>query len=95
MFHREHVTLTGAGPEPELEAQTRSHETRTAITAPHIRLQILVPELTGPAQHAADATYALRKATDQADLDDRRRAAKEAATVFVAAAAARLSPGSR
>lgn len=95
MFHRERLTLTGAGPEPELEAQTRSHETRAAITAPHIRVQILVPELTAPAQQAADATYALRKAADQADLDDLRRAAKEAATAFVAAAAARLSPSRR
>ncbi|MFE5534809.1 hypothetical protein [Streptomyces sp. NPDC056492] len=95
MFHRERLTLTGAGSEPELEAQTRSHDTRTAITAPHIRLQILVPELTMPAQQAADATYALRKATNQADLDERRRAAKDATNAFVTAAAARLGPGRR
>ncbi|MFF4429749.1 hypothetical protein ACFYZ4_11335 [Streptomyces sp. NPDC001513] len=95
MFHRERLTLTGAGSEPELEAQTRSHETRAAITAPHIRLQILVPELTIPAQQAADATYALRRANDRAELDERRHAAKEAAAAFVTAAAARLSPHGR
>ncbi|MFF1779927.1 protein kilB [Streptomyces virginiae] len=95
IFHRERLTLTSAGPEPELAAQTRSHETRAAITAPHIRLQILVPELAVPAQQAADATYSLRKATDRADLDDRRHAAKEAATAFVTAAATRLAPHGR
>ncbi|MET9842835.1 protein kilB, partial [Streptomyces virginiae] len=95
MFHRERLTLAGAGSDPELEAQTRSHDTRAAITAPHIRLQILVPELAVPAQQAADATYALRRATDRADLDDRRHAAKEAAAAFIAAAATRLSPHGR
>ncbi|MFD8581161.1 protein kilB [Streptomyces virginiae] len=95
MFHRERLTLAGAGPDPELEAQTRSHDTRAAITAPHIRLQVLVPELAVPAQQAADATYALRRATDRADLDDRRHAAKEATAAFIAAAATRLSPHGR
>ncbi|MFJ7586229.1 hypothetical protein ACIQZO_02265 [Streptomyces sp. NPDC097617] len=95
MFHRERLALAEAGAEHQLEAQTRSHDTRAAITAPHIRLQVLVPELSGAAEQAADATYALRKATGRAELDSRRRAAKEAAVAFVAAAAALLSPGGR
>ncbi|GAA2690506.1 hypothetical protein [Streptomyces lunalinharesii] len=59
---------------------------------PHIRLQALLPELAGPVQQAADAAYALRKATDRAELDARRHAAKEASVAFVAAAASLLSP---
>lgn len=78
-----------------LEAQTRSHDTRAAITAPHIRLQVLVPELASPAQQAADATYALRKAIDRPELDARRHAAKDASIAFIAAAATLLSPDHR
>ncbi|MFD9339931.1 hypothetical protein ACFWBF_37000 [Streptomyces sp. NPDC060028] len=108
MFHRERLALAEAGTEHQLEAQTRSHDTRAAITAPHIRLQVLVlvPELAGAAQHAADATYALRKAIDRTELDARRHAAcgmrhaacgmrhaaKEASVAFIAAAATLLSP---
>lgn len=95
MFHRERLSLAEAGTEHQLEAQTRSHETRAAVTAPHIRLQVLVPELAGPAQRAADATYALRRATDRSELDARRHAAKEASAVFIASAAVLLGPGSR
>ncbi|GAA2647685.1 MULTISPECIES: protein kilB [Streptomyces] len=93
MFHRERLALSDAGAEHQLEAQTRSHDTRAAITAPHIRLQVLVPGLAGPAQQAADATYALRKATSRAELDARRHSAKQASVAFVTAAAALLSPG--
>lgn len=95
MFHRERLTMTEAGTEHQLEAQTRSHDTRAAITAPHIRLQVLVPELAGPAQQAADATYALRRAIDRTELDARRHAAKEASVAFIAAAATLLSPSHR
>ncbi|MEU8779851.1 hypothetical protein [Streptomyces sp. NPDC048606] len=90
MFHRERLTLTSPGTEHELEAQTRTHETRAAVTAPHIRLQVLVPELAESARQAADATYALRRATDRAELDARRHAAREATGTFIAAAAALL-----
>jgi hypothetical protein len=95
MFHRERLALTEAGTERHLQAQTSSHETRAAITAPHIRLQVLVPELAGPAQQAADATYAMREATDETELDGRRHAAKEASVALIAAAAPLLSPSTR
>ncbi|MFJ9944864.1 hypothetical protein [Streptomyces erythrochromogenes] len=96
MFHRERLTLTGTtGAEHQLEAETRSHDTRAAVTAPHIRLQVLVPELAVAAQRAADATYALRKAADRTELDARRHAAKEASVAFIAAAASLLSPADR
>ena len=47
--------------------------------APHLRLQVLAPELAGPAQRAAEATNALRRAIDRRQLDARRQAAKEGA----------------
>ncbi|MFE3648275.1 hypothetical protein ACFXO2_10590 [Streptomyces sp. NPDC059152] len=86
------MALAKAGIEHQLEAQTRSHDTRAAITAPHIRLPVLLPELAGPVQQAADATYALRKAVDRTELDARRHTAKEASVAFVTAAATLLSP---
>ncbi|MER7733914.1 protein kilB [Streptomyces erythrochromogenes] len=93
MFHRERLALAGTtGAEHQLEAETRSHDTRAAVTAPHIRLQVLVPELAVAAQRAADATYALRRAADRTELDVRRHAAKEASVTFIAAAAALLNP---
>ncbi|MER5757823.1 hypothetical protein [Streptomyces sp. NPDC002082] len=75
IFHRERLALAEAGTEHHLEAPTRSHDTRAAITAPHIHLQILVPTLAVPAQQASDATYALRKTTDRPELDAQRHAA--------------------
>ncbi|MFF5448798.1 protein kilB [Streptomyces sp. NPDC012888] len=95
MFHRERLARTDTDAQHRLEAQTRSHDTRAAITVPHVRLKVLVPELGGQAQRAADATYALRHATDRTDLDSRRHAAKEATEAFVAAAAALLNPDHR
>ncbi|WP_392892390.1 protein kilB [Streptomyces sp. LN699] len=97
MFHRERLGMTdgpdgAADPEARLAAQTTSHDTRAAITAPLIRLQVLVPELTAPAQAAADATYALRNATTTPELNVLRRAAKAAAVAFVVSAAAVLTP---
>lgn len=95
MFHRERLALIDADTEHQLEAQTKSHDTRTAITAPHVRLQVLVPELADPAQQAADATYALGNATGRAELDALRRTAKEESAAFIAAAAPLLNPNHR
>ncbi|MEW2268065.1 hypothetical protein ACGF5T_30415 [Streptomyces sp. NPDC047853] len=95
MFHRERLALNEADSEHQLGAKTKSNDTRAAITAPHIRLQILLPELAGAAQQAADATYALRHAADRPELDARRQAAKEATGAFIAAAAALLNPSPR
>ncbi|MEU6312195.1 hypothetical protein [Streptomyces sp. NPDC047014] len=92
MFHRERLALIAADTERQLEAQTRSHDTRSAITAPHVRLQVLVPELSAPAQRAADATYALRRATTRPELDALRHAANEATATFVTSAATLLNP---
>ncbi|MEU6924106.1 MULTISPECIES: hypothetical protein [unclassified Streptomyces] len=70
MFHRECPALTEAATEHQLEARTRSHDTRAAITVPHIRLKVLVPPSRPalPGRQAADVTYALRKAaTDRTE----------------------------
>ncbi|AKZ53065.1 Protein KilB [Streptomyces ambofaciens ATCC 23877] len=95
MFHRERLALNEADSEQQLGAQTKSNDTRAAITAPHIRLQVLLPELAGAAQQAADATYALRHATDRPVLDARRQAAKEATGSFISEAATLLKPSPR
>ncbi|MFJ9342051.1 protein kilB [Streptomyces sp. NPDC101733] len=100
MFHRERLTMTdtpdgAAEPGARLAAQTASHDTRTAITAPLIRLQVLIPEPAGPAQRAADATFAVRNATTTPELNVLRQAAKAASTAFITAAAARLAPDHR
>ncbi|MET9609385.1 protein kilB [Streptomyces sp. NPDC006512] len=97
MFHRERLAMTdtpdgAADPDARLAAQTTSHDTRTAITAPLVRLQVLVPELTAPAQSAAEATYALRTASTTPELHALRQAAKAASATFVTAAAALLTP---
>ncbi|WP_053164291.1 hypothetical protein [Streptomyces noursei] len=55
IFHQERLALAAAGTEHQLEAQTRSHDTWAAIAASRIRLEVLLPELAGPAQQAAGA----------------------------------------
>ncbi|MFJ9078729.1 protein kilB [Streptomyces sp. NPDC102278] len=98
MFHRERPAMTddpygaAADPDARTAAQTTSHDTRTAITAPLVRLQVLVPEPAASAQAAADATYALRKAGTSPELKVLRQAAKAASVAFVASAAALLAP---
>ncbi|MFJ2590635.1 hypothetical protein [Streptomyces sp. NPDC087538] len=93
MFHRERLTLTEAGTEHQLEAQTRSHDTRAAITAPHIRLQVLVPELAGP--RPAGRRCHVRAAQGHRPDRTGRPAAKEASVAFIATAATLLSPNNR
>lgn len=44
------------------DARAESHRTRSAITMPLLRVQLLIPELAPAAQDAARATYALRDA---------------------------------
>ncbi|MCX5195639.1 protein kilB [Streptomyces sp. NBC_00249] len=100
MFHRERLAMTDtpdgpADPEARLAAQTTSHDTRAAITAPLVRLLVLVPELAAPAQGAAEATYALRNAGTTPELNALRRAAKAASLAFVTSAAALLTPDHR
>ncbi|WP_328565287.1 protein kilB [Streptomyces coelicoflavus] len=59
MWTREHLRMQGADWE---EARAESHRTRSAVTIPLLRLQLLVPALADTAHVAVRATYALRGA---------------------------------
>lgn len=48
-------------------ARTESHTTRSAITAPLLRVQLLLPALAPAAQTAARATYALRDGWEEGE----------------------------
>ncbi|GHC37535.1 MULTISPECIES: protein kilB [Streptomyces rochei group] len=61
MWIREDLRLRG---EDWTQARTESHTTRSAITAPLLRVQLLLPSLAPDARAAAQATYALRGAED-------------------------------
>ncbi|WP_330479953.1 protein kilB (plasmid) [Streptomyces platensis] len=63
-----------------------SHATRAAITAPAVRVTVLLPALAGAAQAAAAATYAMRNATDHAELDAAREGAVTATDALTHAA---------
>ncbi|MFF6873697.1 protein kilB [Streptomyces sp. NPDC012450] len=71
MWHRENKRLTG---EDWTEDRERSHATRAAISAPAVRLAILAPTLRPAAEAAIQASYALRGAGTEAELDAAREA---------------------
>ncbi|MGX1976637.1 hypothetical protein [Streptomyces kronopolitis] len=68
------------------EARTASHATRAAITAPTVRVTVLLPALACSAKAAVDAAYAMRNATDHAALDTAHVRASNAAEELVTAA---------
>ncbi|MGW2401763.1 protein kilB [Kitasatospora sp. NPDC001664] len=94
MYGRERLRLTGADESVYAEARSESHRTRGEITAPLVTLSMLAPALTATAAEAAQATYALRGAADQAVLDAARTKASAAAADLVAAAAQHLASSS-
>ncbi|WP_327180476.1 protein kilB, partial [Streptomyces sp. NBC_01335] len=53
-------------------ARADSHNTRSAVTAPLLRVQLLLPAVAPAAQEAARATYALRDADGHPLLNDAR-----------------------
>ncbi|MER6841972.1 hypothetical protein [Streptomyces platensis] len=83
MWLREEARLAGG---EWREARAASHATRDAITAPAVRVTVLMPSLADTAKAAADATYAMRNATDHAALDTARARANAAAEGLVTAA---------
>ncbi|MFF1505534.1 protein kilB [Streptomyces sp. NPDC058316] len=88
MWVREDLRLRGEDWEA---ARTESHATRSAITGPLLRVQLLMPAVVTAAQAAAAATYALRGTTDHTYLAVRREAAIKASDDLVAAVGRHLA----
>ncbi|MFC8339271.1 protein kilB [Streptomyces rubiginosohelvolus] len=80
MWVREDLRLRG---EDWTQARTESHTTRSAITAPLVRVQILLPDTASAAQAAAQAAYDLRNADNTTTLAAARDKAIRAADEFV------------
>ncbi|MGA5220988.1 protein kilB [Streptomyces cinereoruber] len=88
MWVREDLRLRG---EDWTEARAASHVTRSAITAPLLHIQLLMPSVAPAAQAAAKAAYALRGAERDSILRTRREAAIAACDAFVVAVGAHLA----
>ncbi|MGA5182966.1 protein kilB [Streptomyces pseudogriseolus] len=88
MWVREDARLRG---EDWGQARAESHATRSAITAPLLRVQMLLPTLSLAAQDAARATYDMRDVDHSTALAAAREKAIEKTDAFVAAAGAVLS----
>jgi hypothetical protein len=91
MWLREAARLTGESEADIAAARAQSHTTRAAVTAPHVAVTLLAPELTAHADRAVRAAYALRDATDAESLSALRDAALESAEQFTASAAHTLA----
>ncbi|MEU0002127.1 protein kilB [Streptomyces microflavus] len=72
-------------------ARTESHLTRSAITGPLLRVQLLLPGLAPAAQTAAQAAYAMREAGTAAELQEAREHAIRASDSLVGAAGVALA----
>ncbi|MEU8683017.1 protein kilB [Streptomyces sp. NPDC048611] len=88
MWLREDARLAGAD---WTTLRADSHTTRAAITAPAVRVAILLPALADTAQAATAATYAMRNATDHAALAAAREDAVTAADRLIDAAGQHLA----
>ena len=88
MWVREDLRLRG---EDWVDARAESHATRSAITAPLLRVQVLLPAVAPAAQAAAHAAYSLRAAESEAELRTRRDNAITTADDLVTAAALSLA----
>ncbi|WP_055693023.1 hypothetical protein [Streptomyces prasinopilosus] len=75
------------------EARAESHRTRSAVTVPLLRVQLLMPEVAPAAQAAAQATYALRGAWESGEtgLAGRRERAIAKTDELVTAAGCHLT----
>ncbi|MEV6474868.1 MULTISPECIES: hypothetical protein [unclassified Streptomyces] len=80
---REEIRLVGEGWDA---ARTESHATRSAVTAPLLRVRLLLPEPAETKQCAAQAVYDMRASTNPAALQESRERALQAADGLVAAA---------
>ncbi|MYX75080.1 protein kilB [Streptomyces sp. SID3915] len=88
MWVREDLRLRG---EDWADARTASHATRSAITGPLLRVQLLLPAAAPAAQDAAQAAYALRGADGHPTLTQRRTDALTASDALVTAVGRHLA----
>ncbi|HWU07511.1 MAG TPA: protein kilB [Streptomyces sp.] len=88
MWIREDLRLRG---EDWAAARAESHSTRSAVTAPLLRVQLLLPAVAPAAQEAARATYALRDSDGQTPLAAARLHAIQKTDALVEAAGTALS----
>ncbi|MFJ4051745.1 protein kilB [Streptomyces coelicoflavus] len=88
MWVREDLRLRG---EDWADARTASHATRSAITAPLLRVQLLMPAVATAAQNAAQATYDLRGADGHQVLTGLRTRALTASDALVTAVGRHLA----
>ena len=80
--------LAGQPADRVTELREQSHRTRSAVTAPAVRVRLLVSDegVRAAALEAVEATYVMRDAADRDDLQARRATALERHDAFVAAA---------
>ncbi|MET8746285.1 protein kilB [Streptomyces sp. NPDC004728] len=88
MWVREDLRLRG---EDWADARAESHTTRSAITAPLLRVQVLLPSIADAAQTAARAAYSLRASESESGLRARREHAITTTDSLVNAAAAAIA----
>ncbi|RZD64985.1 pRL2-23 [Streptomyces albidoflavus] len=88
------ATLTGAEDGRVTELRDESHRTRAAVTAPAVRIRLLIADqaVRDAATTAIAATYAIRDAADPAHLDALRQAALSAHDHLVEKAARHPAP---
>ncbi|WP_239131729.1 hypothetical protein [Streptomyces griseus] len=84
MAVREEIRLAGGD---WSAACAESHVTRSAVTAPLLRVRLVLPELDGAAQHAVRASYGMRAADDPVVLQEARERAFQAADGLAAGTA--------
>lgn len=88
MVVREEIRLAGGD---WSAARTESHATRSAVTAPLLRVRLLLPELADVAQHAVQAAYDMRAVDSTTAVQEARERAIATADDLVAAAGAALA----
>ncbi|MGJ5899426.1 protein kilB [Streptomyces niveiscabiei] len=74
------------------QAREESHRTRSAITGPLLRVQLLLPDLAPTAKAAAQAAYNMREADGPGVLDCARQVAALKSEELVEAAGRIISP---
>ncbi|MBQ1122255.1 pRL2-23 [Streptomyces sp. B15] len=93
MWESRQAMLTGADAARIEELRQAAHETRSAITAPAVRIQLVIRDrdTRAAADEAALATYRMRDAADMSELTALRSGALVAHDAFVATAGAALA----